>query len=340
MLPLVFVGAYEHHSHELSWRDGLCDCLRIPSTKDHELDMKEFEKLLKEHRAASKNRLFIGSFSDCSNVTGMRSDIKAISKLLRAYGALFFIDHAASDPCTRIDCNPKGNEDCFDGCYVSPHKFLGGEGSSGSLMLRKRLPPTFGGGGTVKFATQDFHAYADNLYERETAGTPGVLQIMQTAMAFEVKDALGPERIEKKEHELREDLFDWLKKTHPKEVFILGNKTAAKRHPIVSFNVIAPHPLHPRFVTILLSDPFGIQTRAGCSCAGPLGQDLFQIRSELMELLVLGITGTQASDEEPGIYSVKPGWCRINMHYTLNKLDVWYFKEALRSKTPCNCFRG
>lgn len=242
MLPLVFVGAYEHHSNELSWRDGLCDCLRIPSTKDHELDMKEFEKLLKEHRAASKNRLFIGSFSDCSNVTGMRSDIKAISKLLRAYGALFFIDHAASDPCTRIDCNPKGNEDCFDGCYVSPHKFLGGEGSSGSLMLRKRLPPTFGGGGTVKFATQDFHAYADNLYERETAGTPGVLQIMQTAMAFEVKDALGPERIEKKEHELREDLFDWLKKTHPKEVFILGNKTAAKRHPIVSFNVIAPIP--------------------------------------------------------------------------------------------------
>jgi len=332
-LPIVLVGGYEHHSNELSWRDGLCDYMRVPLTKDFEFDYAFLEAVLPKLRATSPDRLIIGSFSDCSNVTGMRTDIRRISAALRRHGCLLFVDYAASGPYTTIDCNR--TEGSFDACFVSPHKFMGGEGSSGLLLLRKSLykgslPPTFGGGGTVKFVTPHSHRYSDDIVERESAGTPGVLQIMQTALAFEVKGAIGPENIERKEHELLKDFFAWLKRTHPKEIVVYGNQDPEKRHPIVSFNVVEPHALHPRFVTCLLSDLFGIQSRAGCSCAGPHGVDLFEYTKQDIDVAMqLIVGGGKGGDREPNLLSTKLGWCRINLHYTLDAIDIWYFKEAL-----------
>jgi len=158
--------------------------------------------------------------------------------------------------------------------------------------------------------------------ERENAGTPGALQIYQCAMAFAVKAALGVENIQAREHELLADFLAWVYETHCKEVFVLGNQDASLRHAIVSFNIVGPQPLHPRFVTVLLSDLFGIQTRAGCSCAGPHGLDL------------LGISENEATrlfeiSNKTGLTSWKPGWCRLNLHYTMDADELWYVKKAL-----------
>lgn len=337
-LPLVVVGGYEHHSNEISWREGLCDVVRIPLTKTFQLDLKALEKILREHRNGSPSRRIIASISACSNVTGMRTDIPAVSRLLRRFSALYFVDYAASGPYEHIDCNPEGREDLFDGFVLSPHKFLGGEGSCGLLMLRKsvydsRLPPSFAGGGTVKFVGQHLHSYHDDIIEREDAGTPGALQIYQCAMAFAVKDALGAHNIEEREQHLLADFFSWLKETHPDNVFILGNKDPTLRHSIVSFNVTGPEPLHPRFVTVLLSDLFGLQTRAGCSCAGPQGMDLFGVSALHERVWASYVVGEQRGRvnelEDIGLYSIKPGWCRINLHYTMDDDELWYLKEAL-----------
>jgi selenocysteine lyase/cysteine desulfurase len=52
---------------------------------------------------------------------------------------------------------------------------------------------------------------------------------------------------------------------------ILGNQDPTRRVAIISFNVKDPwgQYLHPKLITVLLNDLFGIQSRAGCSCAGP-----------------------------------------------------------------------
>jgi selenocysteine lyase/cysteine desulfurase len=268
----------------------------------------------------------------------MRTNIPVVSRLVRRFNALYFVDFAASGPYQDIDCNPPGQENLFDGFVLSPHKFLGGEGSCGLLMLRKsvydlRLPPTFAGGGTVKFVGQHLHSYHDDIMEREDAGTPGALQIYQCSMAFAVKDSLGPKNIEERELDLLTDFFEWLKDTHRKNVFILGNRDPARRVAIISFNVIGPQPLHPRFVTVLLSDLFGIQSRAGCSCAGPHGVDLFGASAKHERAWASYVVGEQRGRIEEvddiGLYSIKPGWCRINLHYTLDGDDIWYLKQAL-----------
>lgn len=333
-LPLVFIGGYEHHSNELSWREGLCDVVRVPLTKSFEVDLEALDKLLQEYRAASPLRPIIGSFSACSNVTGMRTDLRAVSRLLRRVRASFFVDWAASAPYELIDCQ----EDLFDGFVASPHKFLGGDGSCGLLVLRKsvydlKLPPTFAGGGTVKYVGKDHHCYSDDIIERENAGTPGSLQIFQCALAFELKEALGPKCIEEKEKVLLADFFAWLKETHPREVLVYGNPNPSLRHAIVSFNVVAPWPLQPRFVTVLLSDLFGVQTRAGCSCAGPHGHDLYKMSPEAEKIaigLIVGdAQGRNNEIEDVGIFALKAGWCRLNLHYTMDDDEIWYLKQVI-----------
>jgi len=330
-LPLVIVSGYEHHSNELSWREGLCDVIRIENTKDFEVNFEALERDLLKHRREQPKRRIIGSFSDCSNVTGMRTDLPRLSSLLRKYNAVLFVDFAASGPYTRIDCA----QDLFDGFFMSPHKCLGGDGSAGLLVFRTSiydtsLPPTFGGGGTVDFVGQLLTKYTPDIRERENAGTPGALQIFQCAVALELKDMMGPERIEKREHDLLKDFFGWIESEHKGCIHIMGNPDANKRHPIVSFNIVGPTPLHPRFVTVLLSELFGIQTRAGCSCAGPLGLDLLGMDwNEELRLMAL-VAGDPFEEEQgPSLVSLKPGWCRLNLHYSMDDFEMWYLKDAL-----------
>jgi selenocysteine lyase/cysteine desulfurase len=59
-------------------------------------------------------------------------------------------------------------------------------------------------------------------------------------------------------------------------ISVLGNQDPTRRVAIISFNVKDPwgQYLHPKLITVLLNDLFGIQSRAGCSCAGPYGHAL------------------------------------------------------------------
>ena len=104
---------------------------------------------------------------------------------------------------------------------------------------------------------------------------------------------------------------------------ILGNPEA-KRLSIVSFVVRAPSGryLHHNFVVALLNDLFGIQTRGGCSCAGPYGHRLLGIdldRSHRFEAqIALGCEG------------IKPGWVRVNFNYFISDAVADYLIEAVR----------
>ncbi|MEJ1411059.1 MAG: aminotransferase class V-fold PLP-dependent enzyme [Candidatus Sedimenticola sp. (ex Thyasira tokunagai)] len=325
--PVVFVGPYEHHSNEISWRESLATVREVGLAADGSIDLAHLETLLND--PAYQGRLRIGSFSAASNVTGMRSPVSKIARLLHRYNALAFFDYAACAPYVEIDMNPPADEAgdaSLDAVFISPHKFLGGPGSSGVLLFNSRcyhseLPPSIAGGGTVDYVGPEGHDFVENIEARESAGTPGILQTIKAALAFEVKEAVGVGLIEARELEMiRQGMQRW--ESHP-YIEILGNPDPQRRIGIISFNILGRSGsyLHPRFVTTLLNDLFGIQTRAGCSCAGPYGHQL------------LGINDEQASEFRAviaeGHCGIKPGWCRLGFHYTFDKLEVEYILDAV-----------
>jgi selenocysteine lyase/cysteine desulfurase len=326
--PVVFVGPYEHHSNEISWRAGLATVVEVALTPEGTIDLQHLEQLLQDPQY--QGRMRIGSFSAASNVTGMRTPVHEIAALLHRYGALAFYDYAASAPYVEIDMNPPSDaypgDASLDAVFISPHKFLGGPGSTGVLVFNKRiyhseLPPTVSAGGTVDYVGPDSQDFIADIEEREKAGTPGVLQILKAGLAFQLKDHIGVPAIEQREHELLVRTFTrW--EDNPR-IEILGNPDPERRISIVSFNLKDPDGryLHPKFVTTLLNDLFGIQSRAGCSCAGPYGHRLLHIDHDTSEQYRKAI--------HDGYCGIKPGWCRISLHYVMDDLEADFILDAI-----------
>jgi selenocysteine lyase/cysteine desulfurase len=320
--PVVFVGPYEHHSNILSWRESLAEVVTIGLTEDGYLDLDDLKSKLEDSRYS--NRYKVGSFSASSNVTGVITPVYEVAKILHQHDALACFDFAASGPYVNIDMN-KDAESYFDAIYLSPHKFIGGPGSAGLLIINNRiydksLPPTNVGGGTVDYVSEYSQDYIVDIEEREKAGTPGIIQIIKAALALQLKGTIGTDNIEKIEEEYSRQFFDRFGKNE--NIKILGPTDYKRRVSIISFVVkYQDKYLHPRFVTILLNDLFGIQSRAGCSCAGPYGHRLLGIDNETSEKFREAI--------QSGASSLKPGWVRINLHYTMTQEMVNFLMDAI-----------
>lgn len=326
--PVVFVGPYEHHSNEISWRTGLATVVEVDLDEEGSISLAHLEKLLQEPRY--QNRLRVGSFSAASNVSGMRSPVHEIAKLLHRFDALACFDYSASAPYEAINMNPpddgSGEDASLDAIFLSPHKFIGGPGSSGILIFdekiyAKDLAPSIAGGGTVSYVNRIDQDFFNDIEEREKAGTPGILQTLKAALAITVRDSVTVERIEARETELLHRAFDsW--NTNP-AIEILGNPDPDRRIAIVSFNVRSPDGLHlhPKFVTVLLNDLFGVQSRAGCACAGPYGHRLLGIGLEMSQKYRDAIND--------GIAGIKPGWCRVNLHFSMDDAEAQYLIDAV-----------
>lgn len=298
-MPLVIVGPYEHHSNEVSYREAFCEIKRVGLTKDGLVNLEELEEILKKNQ----DREIIGSFCIASNVTGIITCYKDISKILRKYKAKVCFDAAASSPYMNVDCN------YYDVLYLSPHKLLGGPGSCGLLIIKNDLvdisiSPTFAGGGTVSYVNSEIQEYEENITARETAGTPGILQLIRAALAYQLRNEIGFEFILNQKEKLLNHFLKELKKIP--NISIYGN-LESKNIGIISFNIAD---LNPYEICQTLSKNAGIQSRAGCSCAGPYGHDLLGIKSK-------------------EIMKEKPGWLRISIHYSQTIEDIDNLIKAL-----------
>jgi selenocysteine lyase/cysteine desulfurase len=320
--PVAFVGPYEHHSNEVSWRESLAETVEIAISDEGGIDLADLEKKVSDPKY--EKSLKIGSFSAASNVTGVRTPVYEVARILHRHGALACFDFAASAPYVEIDMN-RDAESYFDAVFLSPHKFLGGPGSTGILLFNSRiyplhLPPTFGAGGTVDYVGRRGHDYTADIEAREKPGTPGTLQLLKAALAMELKSAIGVEEIEKKEREYVSRFTERYGR-HP-QIELLGKPKPGSHLAIFSFNIRHDgRYLHPKFVTRLFNDLFGIQSRAGCSCAGPYGHLLLDIDDELSERYRCQINA--------GYLGIKPGWVRIGFHYTMDETDFAYVCDAL-----------
>lgn len=320
--PVVFIGPYEHHSNELPWRESIADVIQIQENRDGQIDLEQLEELLAKYQ---DRPLKIGSFSAASNVTGILSDTNTMTALLHRYGALSLWDYAAAAPYVGIDMNSTTDDPLAykDAIFLSTHKMIGGPGTPGLLVCRKDLMtnkvPSVPGGGTVAYVSPSEHLYLDDPEHREEGGTPAIVESIRAGLVFKLKLAVGSDRIRSLEEELlTEALKSW--GSNP-NIQILGNPEA-DRISIVSFVVRHNQQyLHHNFVVALLNDVFGIQSRGGCSCAGPYGHRLLGIDLE---------TSHKFEDEiVRGCEGIKPGWVRVNFNYFISQATCHYILEAV-----------
>src|SRR3954451_13749725 len=326
--PVVFIGPFEHHSNELPWRESIADVIVIGEDADGHIDLEQLEQQLIEHELRP---LKIGSFSAASNVTGILSNTCAIADLLHRYGAYSFWDFAAAAPYVDIEWNPSccNHERAQkDAIFLSPHKFIGGPGTPGVLIARRSLltnrVPAAPGGGTVAYVNPFEHAYIQDPAHREEGGTPAIVESIRAGLVFQLKEAVGLDVI--REHEtwlVRRAIDAW--RDHP-AITLLGN-LEAERLSIISFTVRRLTPagegryLHHNFVVALLNDLFGIQSRGGCSCAGPYGHRLLGIDLERSHAFEAEIAH--------GCEGIKPGWVRVNLNYFISEAVLEYLLEAV-----------
>ncbi len=323
--PVVFTGPYEHHSNEIPWRESIADVVAIPADADGHIDLVALEAQLQAH---ADRTLKIGTFSAASNVTGILSDTATTSSLLHRYDALSFWDFAAAGPYVDIEMYGPDHDDplCYkDAIFLSPHKFIGGPSTPGVLVVRNELltnrVPDVPGGGTVAYVNPQDHRYLTDPAQREEGGTPAIVESIRAGLVFQLKEAVGIDVIrEREEHFLRHAVAAW---TAEPTIEILGNLDA-ERLSIISFVIRAPSGkyLHHNFVVSLLNDLFGIQSRGGCSCAGPYGHRLLGIDIDRSHEFEREITR--------GCEGIKPGWVRINFNYFISDAVFDYIVEALR----------
>jgi len=321
---VVFIGPFEHHSNELPWRESIADVVTIREDADGHIDIAH---LRAELAAYADRPMRIASFSAASNVTGIVSDTHAITQVLHEHGALAFWDFAAAGPYVDIEMNPRCGEHPMaykDAIFLSPHKFVGGPGTPGVLIVRRELlansVPDVVGGGTVAYVNQDEHRYLLDPEHREEGGTPAIAESIRAGLVFHLKQAVGVEVIRAHEEDfVRRAISAW--SANP-SIEILGN-LQAERLSIVSFVVRSPRGayLHHNFVVAVLNDLFGIQSRGGCSCAGPYGHRLLGIDIERSHEFEREIAR--------GCEGIKPGWIRVNFNYFISEPVFAYIVQAV-----------
>ncbi|MFC2128996.1 aminotransferase class V-fold PLP-dependent enzyme [Bacteroidota bacterium] len=321
--PVVFLTHMEHHSNHTSWLENEVDVIIIEPDDNLLVNPENLRIEIEKY----KDRIFkIGSFSACSNVTGIIPPYYKLARIMHEYGGYCFIDFAASAPYLEINMHPEDPLERLDAIYFSPHKFLGGPGSSGVLIfnreLYKNVVPDQPGGGTVKWTNMwGKFAYLDDIEQKEDGGTPGFLQAIKTALCIKLKEEMLVDNIKKREKELLKLVFNGLKEIPG--LHILADNVE-DRLGILSFYV---DNIHFNLIVKLLNDRFGIQTRGGCSCAGTYGHFLLHVDKK---------TSKKITDKiDHGDLSNKPGWVRISIHpVTLNSeihLIISAIKEIVKN---------
>lgn len=314
--PVIFLTHMEHHSNQTSWLETLADVEWLDPLPNGECCLRTLANAVRKFGDRPK----IGSFTACSNVTGVRTPYHKMARIMHEAGGLCFVDFAASAPYDPIDMHPGEESERLDAIFLSPHKFLGGPGSAGVMVfdasLDKNRVPDHPGGGTVDWTNPwGEHRFVDNIEDREDGGTPGFLQTMRAALAIRVKEEIGCEAIHQRETELLERAFDGMAAI-PGLVILADH--LRDRLGVISFYLEG---IHYNLVVKLLNDRYGIQVRGGCSCAGTYGHYLLHVDPDHSHSI------TDRIDQ--GDLSAKPGWVRLSLHPTMTDAELDLVIEAL-----------
>ena len=316
--PVVFVTHMEHHSNHISWLETMADVVVVPPNEDGLVSPQRFAEEVQAHQSRP---LKIGAFTAASNVSGIIPDYRELARVMHRHGGLAFVDFAASAPYVPIDMHPQNDPyGGLDAVFFSPHKFLGGPGSSGVVVfhaqLYKNLVPDHPGGGTVSWTNRwNERRYVSDIEAREDGGTPGFLQAIRAAMAVRLKEQMGCDAMAAREAELLHRIRQRLRPATGLHLLADGEE---ERIGVISFYM---EHLHHNLVVRLLNDRFGVQVRGGCSCAGTYGHYLLNVSRSLSSSITEEINR--------GDLTHKPGWVRLSLHPTMTNEELDYVANAI-----------
>jgi len=315
--PVVFVTHMEHHSNHTTWIETIADVVLIPHDDRGLVDPRGFETLLERFKSR-KNK--VAAVTSCSNVTGIFTPYYELAEIIHAYGGLCFVDFACCAPYIPIDMHPAKQEQRLDAIYFSPHKFLGGPGSTGILLfdsaLYKNEVPDDPGGGTVDWTNPwGEHKYVDDIEAREDGGTPAFLQTIKAALCIRLKEEMNPGKMLAREEEMLKIIWDKFEQIENLHV-LAGH--VRDRLGVVSFYV---DNLHYNLAVKMLNDRFGIQVRGGCSCAGTYGHFLLQVDQDYSKNITDKINQGDMSD--------KPGWVRVSINPVMTDDEIHFIVDAV-----------
>jgi selenocysteine lyase/cysteine desulfurase len=319
LIPVIFITHMEHHSNQTSWLETIADVVCIAPTNEGRVDINDLQKQLDIYK---DRKLKIGSFSACSNVTGVKTPYHKMAKLLHQNKGFCFVDFACSAPYSDMNMHPEDPLEKLDAVFFSPHKFIGGPGSPGVLIFDSKLyhnrVPDNPGGGTVDWTNPwGEHKFIKNIELREDGGTPAFFQSIKAALCVELKEKMMVENIEEREKELVKIAFEELRKVP--QLHILADNIE-ERLGAISFYI---DNIHYNLIVKLLNDRFGIQVRGGCSCAGTYGHYLLHVSPMQSHKITEKINH--------GDFSEKPGWIRISLHPTMTNEEVYFIADALKN---------
>jgi len=316
--PVVFVTHMEHHSNHTTWLETVSTVVVLRPDSKGLVNLNDLdEQLIKFKNRKTK----IGAFTACSNVSGIQTPYYQMAKIMHEHGGVCFVDIAASAPYVKINMHPDDPLEYLDAIFFSPHKFLGGPGTSGVLIFNSKLyqikSPDQPGGGTVDWTNPwGDYKFVSDIEAREDGGTPGFLQAIRTSLCLQLKDEMNVEKIDKREEHLVKIIFKELKSI-PNLHILAGH--IEDRLGVISFYV---DNIHYNLIVKLLNDRFGIQVRGGCSCAGTYGHYLLHIDQQ---------TSKKITDQiDAGDLSAKPGWVRLSIHPTMKDDEIYYITDAIR----------
>ncbi len=316
--PVVFITHMEHHSNQTSWYETIADVVVVPPDQQGLVDLQALQALLHEYR---QRPMKIGSFTACSNVTGVCTPYHAMARLMHRAGGVAFIDFAASAPYVAMDMHPADPEEHLDAVLWSPHKFLGGPGSSGALIFNRQLyhntVPDDCGGGTVNWTNPwGQYSFLEDIEAREDAGTPGFLQTIKAALAVKLKEQMGLDAMRRREEQIVPYAMDALQAIPGVRLLAPQQR---ERLAMLSFYIEG---IHYNLIVQLLNDRFGVQARGGCSCAGTYGHYLLHVDPTLSHSITDRI--------DHGDLSEKPGWVRLSFHPSTTMADIDHAIHAVR----------
>lgn len=309
--PIVFITHMEHHSNQTTWLETIADVEIIKPDSNGLVDTGNLIELLIKYEGRKTK---IASITSCSNVTGIFTPYHEIAEIMHRHRGWCFVDFACSAPYIDINMHPEDPLKKLDAIFFSPHKFLGGPGSSGILIFDRNLydshfSPDQPGGGTVKWTNPwGEHSYYEDVELREDGGTPPFIQTIKAALAIKLKEKIGVENIFTREQEIKSKVFDSLKKIQG--LHLLADNIE-ERLPVISFYIDG---LHYNLGVKLLNDRFGIQVRGGCSCAGTYGHYLLHVSKKKSKRITEMIEHDDLSE--------KPGWIRMSLHPSMRDDEI------------------
>ncbi|MCF7568268.1 aminotransferase class V-fold PLP-dependent enzyme [Sabulilitoribacter arenilitoris] len=316
--PIIFVSHMEHHSNQTSWLETIARVKVIPSNEAGLPCINQLQELIKENKDCP---IKIAAITGCSNVTGIRTNYHDVASVMHQNNGLCFVDFACSAPYVNINMHPENEDEYLDAITFSPHKFLGGPGSSGVLIFNKKLyknlVPDNPGGGTVSYTNPwGDHDYIDDIETREDGGTPGFLQAIKIAMSIQLKEKMGVQNILDREHELNDIIFRNLSKIENLKILAPEH---TERLGVFSFYI---DDAHYNLIVKLLNDRFGVQTRGGCSCAGTYGHYLLNVNESTSKSIEKKILD--------GCLIERPGWIRMSIHPTMTNEEVNFICDSVK----------